>query len=87
MEGQIRKELANGNLDEELENIVAEGVETFIPYKGAAKDVVHQLTGALRSGMSYCNAKTVPQIWKNARFMEITSAGFRESKAHGVTEM
>ncbi len=85
--GQVRKELASAEMDEELEKIVAEGVETFIHYKGAAKDVIYQLVGALRSGMSYSNARTIGQLWKNARFMEISAAGFRESKAHGVEEM
>lgn len=85
--GQIRKELAEEDLDEELEKVVAEGVETFVPYKGAVKDVIFQLTGALRSGMSYCNASTIHDLWKNASFMEITTAGFRESKSHNVEEM
>jgi IMP dehydrogenase len=85
--GQVRKELAEEELDEELEKVVAEGVETFIPYKGAVKDVIHQLTGALHSGMSYSNARTVAELWKNAKFMEITQAGFRESKQHNVKEM
>jgi IMP dehydrogenase len=85
--GQVRKELAEEDLDEELEKVVAEGVETFIHYKGAVKDVIAQLVGALHSGMSYSNAKTIGQLWQNARFMEITLAGFRESKQHNVTEM
>lgn len=85
--GQVRKELAEEELDEELEKVVAEGVETFIHYKGAVKDVVHQLTGALHSGMSYSNARTIAELWQNARFMEITTAGFKESKQHNVKEM
>ncbi len=87
VDGQVRKELVSEQIDEELEKVVAEGVETFVRYKGAAKDVLYQLVGALRSGMSYSNAKTIGELWKNAQFMEITSAGFRESKAHGVEEM
>lgn len=85
--GQIRKELADEELDEELEKVVAEGIETFVHYKGEAKDVINQLVGALRSGMSYANAKKIAELWANARFMEITTAGFRESKSHGVEEM
>lgn len=84
--GQVRKELAEEDLDEELEQVVAEGIETFVPYKGAAKDVIQQLTGALRSGMSYSNARTINELWQNAHFIEITEAGFRESKAHNVNE-
>ncbi|MBI3577644.1 IMP dehydrogenase [Candidatus Gottesmanbacteria bacterium] len=85
--GQVRKELAEGELNEELEEIVPEGVETFVPYKGQVRDVIHQMTGSLRSGMSYSNAKTIQQLWKNAEFIRITSAGFRESTQHNVEEM
>lgn len=85
--GQVRKEIAEAELDRELEEIVPEGVESFVPYKGPAKDVVHQLVGAVKSGMSYCNAITIVDLWKNAQFMQITSAGFRESTQHNVEEM
>ncbi|MBI4065460.1 IMP dehydrogenase [Candidatus Gottesmanbacteria bacterium] len=85
--GQVRKELAESELNRELEEIVPEGVESFVPYKGPAKDVVHQLVGAVKSGMSYCNAKTIGELWKNAQFMQITSAGIRESTQHNVEEM
>ncbi len=86
--GQVRKELLeNDDLDQELSQIVPEGVETFVPYKGPVKDVVYQLLGAVRSGMSYCNAAKVTDLWANAQFIEITPAGFTESKAHGVEEM
>lgn len=85
--GQVRKELSERDIDEELEEIVPEGVESFVPYKGPVKDVIHQLVGAVKSGMSYCNAKTVPDMWKNARFVRITSAGMRESTQHNVDEM
>jgi IMP dehydrogenase len=87
LNAQVRKELAEQEMDAELEDIVPEGVESFIPYKGPVKDVVHQLVGAVKSGMSYCNAKTVPEMWKNARFVQITSAGLRESTQHNVDEM
>lgn len=85
--GQVRKELTEMELQQELESIVPEGVETFVPYKGAAKDVIYQLLGALKSGMSYCNASDIKSLWQNSKFIEITSAGFRESKAHNVEEM
>ncbi len=70
-----------------LNSIVAEGVEALIPYKGNVADVIYQLGGALKSGMSYCNAKTIPALWKNARFIKITDAGLRESKSHNVEEL
>lgn len=85
--GQVRKELSEVELDEELGEIVPEGVESFVPYKGAAKDVIQQLVGAVRSGMSYSNAARVSDLWRRAQFIRITSAGLRESKAHNVEEM
>ncbi len=74
------------NVDQ-LNTVVAEGVEALIPYKGKVSDVVYQLLGALRSGMSYCNARTIAELHKNAQFVRITEAGFRESKSHNVKEL
>lgn len=85
--GQLRKEMAEAELNKELDEIVPEGIESFIPYKGPAKDVIQQLVGAVKSGMSYCNAPTIPDLWRNAEFIQITSAGFRESTQHNVEEM
>lgn len=79
--------IASRNIDLELEEIVPEGVESFVPYKGPVKDVIHQLVGAVKSGMSYCNAKNISQLWKHAQFIQITTAGFRESTQHNVEEM
>jgi len=78
--------LENGS-EKKLNTIVAEGVEALIPYKGRVADVIYQLSGGLRSGMSYCNAKTIKELQKNARFIKITAAGFRESKSHNVEEL
>lgn len=85
--GQLRKEMVEAELEKELEEIVPEGVESFVPYKGPVKDVIHQLVGAVKSGMSYCNAKNISQLWKHAQFIQITTAGFRESTQHNVEEM
>jgi len=71
----------------QLNTIVPEGIEAMVPYKGKVADVINQLLGALRSGMSYCNAHSIPDLWKNARFIRVTEAGFRESKAHNIEEL
>ncbi|MBI2611905.1 IMP dehydrogenase [Candidatus Gottesmanbacteria bacterium] len=82
------RKLESDEIDENrLNTVVPEGVEALVPYKGSVKDVIFQLVGALRSGMSYCNAKTIPELWKNAQFVRITEAGFRESKSHNVEEL
>jgi IMP dehydrogenase len=82
-----RKIKLENSSDKNLNTIVPEGVEAMIPYKGKVDEVIYQLAGALKSGMSYCNAKTIKDLWKNARFIKITSAGLRESKSHNVEEI
>ncbi len=70
--------------DEDLSQIVAEGVEALVPYRGKVADVLQQLLGGLRSGMSYCGARSIPELWANAEFIRITPAGLRESLPHDV---
>lgn len=82
-----RKMAGNEMEVSQLNTVVAEGVEALVPYKGHVSDVIYQLVGALRSGMSYCNAMSIPELQKNARFVRITEAGFRESKSHNVNEL
>lgn len=79
-----RKMASHETTVEKLNTVVAEGVEAMVPYKGSVADVIYQLLGALRSGMSYCNAQTIEELQKNARFIRITEAGLRESKSHNV---
>ncbi|MBX3022253.1 MAG: guanosine monophosphate reductase [Bdellovibrionales bacterium] len=66
------------------EGMAPEGEATSIPVKGHVKDVVLELAGGLRSGMSYINAVELAEIPEKARFMEMSSNGYRESGAHGV---
>lgn len=69
---------------EEWEQVVPEGVEAIVPIRGPVKDVVYQLVGGLRSGLSYAGAASIPELWQNAEFVRITSAGKHESGAHDV---
>ncbi len=73
--------------DKKLNAIVPEGVESLMEYKGTVSEIIYQLMGSLRSGMSYNNALTIPELQKNAKFIRITSAGFRESLTHNVNEI
>lgn len=66
------------------EKLVPEGIEGRVPYRGKVSDVLHQLVGGLRSCMGYLGAKDIPALWDNARVVEITSAGLRESHVHDV---
>ncbi len=69
---------------EDWEQVVPEGVEAIVPMRGPVKDVVYQLVGGLRSGLSYAGAATIPELWQNAEFVRITAAGKHESGAHDV---
>lgn len=69
---------------EDWERVVPEGVEAMVPDRGPVKDVVYQLVGGLRSGLSYAGAATIEELWQNAEFVRITSAGKQESGAHDV---
>jgi IMP dehydrogenase len=80
-----RRALDKGEVaDEEWAEVVPEGVEAIVPYRGALGDILHQLIGGLRSGLSYAGAKTIPELWEKAEFIQITSGGLRESGAHDV---
>ncbi|MFQ3573287.1 MAG: IMP dehydrogenase [Thermodesulfovibrionales bacterium] len=68
----------------EKAKLVPEGVEGRVPYKGPLSQSIHQLVGGVRSGMGYCGAKTLEELRKNARFIRITNAGYRESHVHDV---
>lgn len=73
--------------EDSLEQVVPEGVEAAVPYRGDASEVVFQLVGGLRSGMSYCNARNLGELQLNASFVRITEAGRRESGPHDVELM
>ena len=55
-----------------------------MPFAGSIKDVIHQLIGGLRSAMGYVGAKDIPTLQERAEFVEITSAGLKESHVHDV---
>ena len=66
------------------ERLVPQGIEGRVPYKGALSAVIHQLMGGLRAAMGYCGCGTVDELRTRAEFVEITSAGIRESHVHDV---
>lgn len=67
---------------EKKNEITPEGEDTVLPYKGGVEKILHQLVGGLRSGMTYSNAKTLKELKKHAELIQITSAGWAESKPH-----
>ncbi|MEI6612630.1 IMP dehydrogenase [Polynucleobacter sp.] len=66
------------------EKLVPEGIEGQVPYKGSVLAILHQLTGGIRSSMGYLGCKTIEELHEKANFVEITSAGVRESHVHDV---
>ncbi|MCH5313328.1 MAG: IMP dehydrogenase [Helicobacter sp.] len=66
------------------DKLVPEGVEGRVPYRGKVGDVIHQLIGGLKSSMGYLGSKDIDTLWEKASFVEITSAGLRESHVHDV---
>jgi len=69
---------------QEDKKLVAEGIEGMVPYKGSLKDFLYQLMGGLRSGMGYCGAANLRDLQTNAEFVEISSAGLKESHPHDI---
>lgn len=69
----------------EFLEVVPEGVEAVVPYRGDVRDILYQLVGGLRSGMSYCGAETLTQLFEKAEFIRITPAGREESGVHDVS--
>jgi len=65
--------------------LVPEGIEGQVPYKGPAKDVIHQLVGGVKAAMGYTGAPTIRELQQKAQFIRITNAGLQESHVHGVS--
>ncbi len=67
------------------DKLVPEGIEGRVAYRGKIADIIHQFVGGLRSSMGYLGSKDIPTFQATAEFVEITSAGLRESHVHDVT--
>jgi len=65
--------------------LVPEGIEGQVPYKGPAKDVIHQLVGGIKAAMGYTGCATIDDLRTKAKFVQITNAGLKESHVHDVT--
>ena len=85
--GRKSKDSGSVSFDDDLNDYVAEGVEAMVPYKGTVTDILKQLTGGVRSGLSYCGAHTITQMQDNAEFIKMSRAGFAESQPHDVSVM
>ncbi|MBI2070403.1 MAG: IMP dehydrogenase [Elusimicrobia bacterium] len=69
---------------DDFSDVVPEGVEALVPYRGGCTDTINQLVGGLRSGMSYSGSRSIPELWEKAMFVKISQAAFLESRPHDV---
>ena len=83
-EGSADRYFQDSEGEDSPEKLVPEGIEGRVPYKGALSAVVQQLMGGLRAAMGYCGCATIEALRTRAEFVEITSAGMRESHVHDV---
>ena len=66
------------------DKLVPEGIEGRVPYKGSVLAILYQMVGGVRSSMGYCGCASIEELHEKAEFVEITSAGMRESHVHDV---
>jgi len=66
------------------DKLVPEGIEGRVPFRGSIAGIIHQMMGGLRSSMGYCGSQSIEAFWDKAEFVEITSAGLKESHVHDV---
>jgi len=80
--------IAKSQRDKEKEkdpfDVVPEGVEAVVPYKGRVDGIIRNLVGGLKSGISYCGARNIQEMRTNAEFVQITTSGRIESTSHDV---
>ena len=72
------------DLTQGTDKLVPEGVEGRVPYKGPVQNIIHQMLGGLRSCMGYLGSQTIDELHNNAKFVQVTTAGMRESHVHDV---
>lgn len=83
-----RQAIEKGEVNhEDWEQVVPEGVEAVVPFRGAVADILHQLVGGVRSGLSYAGAICIAELQENAEFIQMSAAGVRESGAHDVQKI
>ena len=68
----------------ETSKLVPEGIEARVPFKGNLSVLIYQMVGGLKAGMGYCGCRTIPELQREARFLQLTSAGLREAHVHDV---
>lgn len=71
--------------NDEIEKLVPEGIEGRVPFKGPLDAIIHQISGGVRAAMGYTGCSSLKELREKAKFVRLTSAGFKESHVHDVT--
>ena len=79
-----RERYSQGDV-ENHENLVPQGIEGMIPYRGPLAAVLHQFIGGLRFALGYCGARSIPELQAKAKMVRVTAAGRHEAHPHDVT--
>jgi len=82
--GSADRYFQDGDDNPNADKLVPEGIEGRVPYKGSVVSILYQMAGGLRAAMGYCGCATIDDMRTRAEFVEITSAGIRESHVHDV---
>ena len=84
--GAMARGSADRYFQEEIEQmkLIPEGIEGQVPYKGPLENVLHQLSGGLKSAMGYTGNANIKSMQKNCQFRKITNSGLKESHVHDV---
>ena len=64
--------------------IVPQGIEAMVPFRGPVRGVIHQFVGGLRYSLGYCGSRTIAEFHEKARFVRVSTAGLREAHPHDV---
>jgi IMP dehydrogenase len=72
------------DVEEDIKKLVPEGIEGMVPYRGKLEEMVYQLLGGLRAAMGYCGVPTLEDLQTKTEFIQVTSAGLKESHPHDV---
>ncbi len=72
------------DVEEDIKKLVPEGIEGMVPYRGKLEEMVYQLLGGLRAAMGYCGVATLEDLRTRTEFIQVTSAGLKESHPHDV---
>lgn len=62
----------------------SEGISIEVACRGPVKNIIQDVMGGIRSGMTYCGAMTIKDLQRKAQFMEITVAGWQEGTPHAI---